>query len=571
MTGQEALSRGAWAEARAAFETALASGESADALEGVGLAAWWLDDADAVFAARERAYKLYLEGGDRLSAARVAVWLAWDCWAFRGETAVSSGWLQRARRHLDGFGETAELAWLEARESQLALAEDGDPDRAHRHAAEAIRAARAAGSIDYEMLGRSLQGLALVASGAVAEGMRLLDEVNTAIVAGELSDLICVGLASCYMIAACDRVRDYDRAVQWCTRLKEYCLKWGLRPLFAVCRTQYASICLWRGTWMEAEQELTAATHELAASRPAMTADGLVRLAELRRRQGRLVEASALFAQCDPHPLAALGRAELSFDRGDYRDAAESAERYLRRVPLHNRTDRVVALDLVVRAYAASGDTDSAKTALAELDTIAALVATKPLRGAASLGAGYVALAEARADEARRHLEDAVDLFLQSGAPFEVARARIELARALGALGRTAPAREEAQRAIDLLSELHAELDISRARAFLAALGEGTPAHSRPKSPPAGLTSREVEVLKLVAEGLNNHAIGERLFLSEHTVHRHVANILNKLSVSSRAAAVAQGQGGGSYKSQVESRKSKVGSRKSPVRAILGK
>jgi len=56
----------------------------------------------------------------------------------------------------------------------------------------------------------------------------------------------------------------------------------------------------------------------------------------------------------------------------------------------------------------------------------------------------------------------------------------------------------------------------------------------------SGLTPREIEVLKLVAEGLNNQAIGERLFVSEHTVHRHVANIFSKLSVSSRAAAVAQ-------------------------------
>jgi DNA-binding NarL/FixJ family response regulator len=54
------------------------------------------------------------------------------------------------------------------------------------------------------------------------------------------------------------------------------------------------------------------------------------------------------------------------------------------------------------------------------------------------------------------------------------------------------------------------------------------------------LSTRETEVLKLVAAGLNNQAIAEQLFLSEHTIHRHVANILNKLSVSSRAAAVAQ-------------------------------
>jgi DNA-binding NarL/FixJ family response regulator len=539
MTGPEALARGSWTEARTAFASALTVSESPEALEGLALAAWWLDDGEAVFEARERAYKLYLDCGDRPSAARIAVWLAWDCWAFRGETAVANGWLQRARRHLDGLGDSPERAWLEARESQLAIAEDGDPDRAHRHAAEAIRAARSVGSVDYEMLGRSLQGLALVASGAVAEGMRLLDEVNAAIVAGELSNQICIGLASCYMINACDRVRDYDRAAQWCTRLKEYCQKWGLRPLFAVCRTQYASICIWRGIWMEAEQELTAATSELAASRPAMTADGLVRLAELRRRQGRLVEASAMFTQCEHHPLAALGRAEIAFDRGDYQDAAEGAERYLRRVPLHNRTDRVVALDLVVRAHAAAGELEGARTALAELSTIATLVGTTPLRAEASLAAGYVALAGKHPDEARRHLEDAVDLFLQSGAPFEVARARLELARSLSALGRAAAAREEAQRAIDLWSELHAELEISRARALLASFETLAPAPSE-KSRAAGLSRREIEVLKLVADGLNNQAIGERLFVSEHTVHRHIANILNKLSVSSRAAAVAQ-------------------------------
>ena len=214
MTGSELLAGGAWLEARGVFEEALAERESAEALEGLGLAAWWLDDGETVFGSRERAYKLYLDVDDKRSAARVAVWLAWDCWAFRGESAVANGWLQRARRLLEGLPESPELAWLETRESQLALAEEGDPDRSHRHATEAIRVARAAKSIDYEMLGRALQGLALVASGAVAEGMRLLDEVNAAIVAGELTDQIAIGLSSCYLIAACDRVRDYDRAVQ---------------------------------------------------------------------------------------------------------------------------------------------------------------------------------------------------------------------------------------------------------------------------------------------------------------------------------------------------------------------
>lgn len=537
--GDDALARGAWAEARDAFQSTLQSEETPEALEGLALAAWWLDIADTVFDARERAYRLFLQRDDRSSAARVAVWLAWDCWAFRGESAVANGWLQRARRLLDGQPECVELAWLECREAALALLEEGDPDRAHAHATEAIRVARTIHSTDLEMLGRAVGGLALVASGAVAEGMRALDEVNAAVVAGELKDLVAIGLSCCYMIAACDRVRDYDRAVQWCTRLKAFCAKWGLRPLFAVCRTQYASICMWRGTWLEAEQELIAATDELAASRPAMTGDGLVRLAELRRRQGRLVEATGLFEQSEPHPLASLGRAELAFDRGDMRGAAEQASRYLRRVVSHNRTDRAAGLDLLVRALAGAGDLDGARTAHAELQAIATLVGTAPLKAATSVAAGTIAFTAGRFDDARRSIEDAVDLYVKSGAPYEVARARIELARALEALGQMDAARQEAQRAIDLLLELKADLEISRARAILDLCTQHETIRAA-RADTAGLTNRELDVLRLVAAGLSNQSIGERLFVSEHTVHRHLANIFAKLSVSSRAAAVAQ-------------------------------
>ena len=541
VSGDAALSHGAWLEAREAFEAELQVRETPESLEGLGIAAWWLDLADVVFDARERAYRLFLAAGNRPSAARIAVWLAWDYWAFRGENAVASGWLQRARRLLDGEPACAERAWLEIREGSLCLFEEGDPDRGFAMAGEGIRIARDVGSVDLEMLGRAVQGLALVQSGAVAEGMRGLDEVNAAVLAGELTDLVAIGLSCCYLIAACERVRDYDRAVQWCTRLKAFCAKWGLRPLFAVCRSQYASICLWRGTWLEAEAELRAASQELAASRPAMTGDALVRLAELRRRQGRLVEATELFEQAGPHGLALLGRAELAFDRGDLQAAREQAERYLRHVPTHNRTDRAAGLDLLVRALTGLRERERAETALAELSGIAARVSTVPLRAAASFAAGYVAIGDGRPDAARQHLEDAVDLYLQSGAPFEVARSRIELARALGALGRTEHAVEEARRAVGLLTELHAEFELGRARTVLESLSAIQPGGEPPDaSRNGGITKRELEVLRLVAEGLNNQTIAERLFVSDHTVHRHLANILRKLSVSTRAAAVAQ-------------------------------
>ena len=543
LAGDDALARGAWAEAREAFERALGDRELPEALEGLGNAAWWLDLSDLVFDSRERAYRLYLGRGDRAQAARVAVWLAWDYWAFRGESAVANGWLQRARRLLDGLPPCSERAWLEVREGSLCLLEEGDPVRALALAAEGIRIAREAGNIDLEMLGRAVQGLALVASGAVSEGMSNLDEVNAAVIAGELTDRVAIGLAGCYLIAACERVRDYDRAAQWCKRLKEFCAKWGLRPLFAVCRTQYASICLWRGSWLEAERELCAARDELAASRPAKTGDALVRLAELRRRQGRLAEAAALVDQVPPNGAGLLERAELAFDCGDYRAAAERAEQYLRHVPTSNRTDRASGLEILVRALTGLEDWEHAKSALAELSSIAALVATLPLRAAASFASGYVAMGEDKADAARKCFEDAVDLYLRSGAPFEVGRTRIELARALGKVGRIDAAVEEARRAKTLLSELKAELESARAQSVLDTLAtlQGTDrAAMSPKNKTGELTRREIEVLRLVAEGLNNRTIAERLFVSDHTVHRHLTNILNKLDVSTRAAAVAQ-------------------------------
>jgi pimeloyl-ACP methyl ester carboxylesterase/DNA-binding CsgD family transcriptional regulator len=73
-------------------------------------------------------------------------------------------------------------------------------------------------------------------------------------------------------------------------------------------------------------------------------------------------------------------------------------------------------------------------------------------------------------------------------------------------------------------------------------LDDVVPAPSNGDSP---LTRREADVLRLVAAGLSNREIASSLVLSDHTVHRHVANILRKLSQSSRAAAAAHATRGG--------------------------
>jgi DNA-binding NarL/FixJ family response regulator len=125
-----------------------------------------------------------------------------------------------------------------------------------------------------------------------------------------------------------------------------------------------------------------------------------------------------------------------------------------------------------------------------------------------------------------------VDRFESSRAPFEAARARLELATSLIALGQTEVAEHEAATARDRLLELGAQVEAERARRILSACGVqlvgGGP-----------LTRREQDVLALVSDGLTNRQIAERLVVSEHTVHRHVTNILRKLDLPSRTAAAA--------------------------------
>src|SRR5262245_36032194 len=312
--GREALDRGAWEEARDAFEAALRDSRSPEALEGLETAYWFLDDGARIFDVREEAYRLYRERGDRGSAARIALSLYWDYRAFRSDAAVSSGWLERAERLREGLESTREYGWLRYRQAQSALFGDHNPAAAREHTVVCRAIARAHQWIDLEIGALALDGLAFVTEGDPDAGRKCVDEAMTAIVGGEVSDLTIIGTASCQAIAACERTYDYERAAQWCQRLKAFCARWRIRPLFAICRTLYAGICLSRGTWHDAEVELTSAASELAATHPGGVPEALARLGELRRRQGRLDEAAKLFAEAGPHLFALLGRAALALD-----------------------------------------------------------------------------------------------------------------------------------------------------------------------------------------------------------------------------------------------------------------
>ena len=83
-----------------------------------------------------------------------------------------------------------------------------------------------------------------------------------------------------------------------------------------LCRAHFGAVLTWQGRWEEAERELRAAADDLASARPPAAVDALVRLAELRRRQGRLDEAEKLFTRCEGHVLTPLYRGVGALDAG---------------------------------------------------------------------------------------------------------------------------------------------------------------------------------------------------------------------------------------------------------------
>jgi len=532
--GKDALRRGAWEDARAAFGASLMAGETAEAHEQVGLAAWWLDDATLTLEARQRAYTLYREAGDARGAARVALWLVWDYLAFRGDTAVASGWLERARRILAGHESMPEYGFLLLREGEVALFRGHDPATARERAARAADLGRSNGDLSLEFTALALEGLALVSAGSVADGMRRLDEASTAATAGELKELHSVSVVCCWQIFACERVRDYDRAAQWCARVQEFARRWRVSPLSAICRTQYAGVLVWRGAWGEAEAELAAATRELEAARPATVTQALARLGDLRLKQGRLEEAAQLFARSGAQPLARQGQAALALERGDAAESVTLIEQFLAKIADGEQTVRAGALELAVRAYAARGDAARTARAVSELDRVAERLGTVPLIAAAAAARGVLSRLRGSHARAATEFDEAVSRYEESGAPFEAARARLELAATLFTLARREAAEREARAAAEALEELGAARDAVRAGDLRRQIA------GKPENPETlSLTARQLEILRLVAQGMSNPEIAARLKLSDHTVKRHVANLLTRLGLSSRAAAAA--------------------------------
>ena len=537
--GIVASGHGEWQEAFALFGRARQIKETPEILEHLGWSAWWLNKPEVSLEALERSYQMYSEAGDRRGSARTAVWLARARMEFKGEHAIASGWLQRAHSHLEGMEETAELGWLRLFEGQMMLFGKKEPAAAREIARQCIALGRKLRESDIEMWGRALDGFALVMEGDVPAGMQQLDEAGAIGVGGEAKDLNAIAATCCYLIEACERAADHQRAAQWYERTRDICRRWHFGPLFAICKTQYAGILISSGDWTQAESELLSARQEIMEYRPSMVTMCDLRIAELRRRQGRLDEAKSLFAASESSPISIYGRGMMALEEGDAASALDLAKRYLRRVRETDKMQRVPGLLLEIRTHARLGQASEASAAVSELLKIAQTAPIDHVRASASLGAGLLSFIEDDLETARQQFEDSVDLFERAGMPYDSAYARLELAKALQELDRPDRAQAEAERARASHQKLGAVLEEKRCLTFLKSLLKDTAPLVREALRKSGLTKREAEVLILIAEGRPNDEIAENLFLSIRTVERHISSIYQKIGVTGKAARAA--------------------------------
>ena len=190
----------------------------------------------------------------------------------------------------------------------------------------------------------------------------------------------------------------------------------------------------------------------------------------------------------------------------------------------------------LVRLAVAAGDAARAQQVAAAVADVAAANDVPFMTGAALRCRGL-------ADEDAGPLADAVAAYARGPRPLDLALAAEDAGRALARGGDTGQARGFVEQAAGVYEGLDAARDLARAEAVLRDLGvrrgrrgpRGRPQHGW-----ASLTETERTVAALVAEGLSNPQIGDRLYVSRRTVQTHVAHIFTKLDLCSRAQLAAE-------------------------------
>ena len=531
LEGTQALERADWDAARRSFSAVLETADVPDARDGLGLAQWFLGSIAEGIAERQRAFDGLVADGRCDEAARVAVWVSHQH-LLGGRASASRGWLARAERCLEGAAASCVgQGWVAVELARHA----GTAAEQVEHARRALALAREHRDGDLEVLALSLLGRAVVLTGQREPGLRLLEEAMAAATSGRVRTVHTLGEAYCNLIDGCATAGEWERGAEWCELVEEFARTHSVAPLFGACRTVHARLLVATGRWTQAEQALQAAVETAEQAIPPMGAPAVAELAELRVRQGRLLEADRLLADRGDDLPARRALALLRLAQGRPREAAGRLERLLGDAADHAvRASSLLAP--LVDARLACGEVDAAAAAADRLARLGTATGIRVVQAHADLAAARVAIVTGHPDTAAACASRAVSTFGGLAMPFGGAQARLELARAL-AVEEPSLAREEVRTALAAFRELGAAQAMDAAAGLLRELGSGTAPRPRASGE---LTAREREVLDLVVLGMSNARIAASLVISEKTVGHHVSRILAKLGVQNRTQAASR-------------------------------
>lgn len=457
--GREALARHAWQDAfellsQADREGSLSGGD----LESLADAAFFAAHAEREIEVRERAFKAHVSDGNQLRAAYVALDLS-HRYSLEGKLSIASAWSRRAERLLEGTEEGYVHGFLALARSDVAKA-GGDIDKALEFAEQAVQIGTRVGNPDLQAFGLVELGTLKIATGATSDGFALMEEASVAAVNGELSPFA-TGVACCRMIAACRDLTDYQRASEWTEATDRWCERQSVSGFPGVCRVHRAEVVAVSGAWELAEEQLQQATRELAAYNATMPrADGYYAIGEIRRLKGDVAGAETALREAhglgrSPQPALAL----LRLAEGKVKAAAAAINSAVRE-ETWDQWARCRLLPAQVEIAVAGDDLVLAREAAGELSRIVDGYPSPALTAGKHQAWGRLLLAEGDPTGAVAELRSAIRGWREVGAPYEIARSRALLARALRAIDDGDAAELELQAARDEFERLGARLDV---------------------------------------------------------------------------------------------------------------
>jgi DNA-binding NarL/FixJ family response regulator len=475
-----------------------------------------------------RAHNGFLANKEDELAIRCAFWLGFIL-LNKGEMARGGGWISRAQRMLEeGRLECVEKGYLLLPMALRNLSE-GD-------AKAAYDIFDRAGKISEKFHDRDLMALSTLGRGQALvrqkdkNGVAYLDEAMAAVESGEVSAIV-AGIVYCAVIETCLEIYDLRRAQEWTEVLSNWCdAQPQMVPYKGQCLTRRSEIMQLHGAWQKAIEEahracelLTKPTGEAAAGA------AFYQLGELYRMRGDYGKAEEAYRQANnwgrkPQPglaLLRLAEGQTEMAKASIVLAVEEAK---------NPKTRSRILPAYIDIMLAATKPEEARNATDELKEIAEELDAPILHAIAAYAEGAVFLKEGDSITALEKLRTAASLWEKIKIPYETARTRLLIGLACREIGDEDTAEMEFQAAQSVFTQLQAIPDKLKTDKLI---------RTGNLRKPHGLTSRERQVICLIANGKSNKEIANELYISERTVERHVSNIFSKLNVSSRSSATA--------------------------------